>query len=356
MILLILLKLWQVLIALLGLPFSILTWPFYRKTPELPLTICFQPRERQRDYRLSDPYAPAGNYYLAQLHIHTNRSHDGFWSRKEATKCYTQLGYKILAFADHDKINKRLSKKEGLLIIPAEEHTFPRPFKPLGPHAVILFSRKYARALSFAKRLNKLHQQKAMVNMAHPSWVGSLGQGQWQLNELFSLHHRFQLMEICSSKSDPAEDTLRWHQLISYLGPDRPIWATGGDDSHSKDFYHYCWLNIKTSSLDLDAVQKALEEGSFYPTMGPIADFSTQENKIVVKTEEKLTINFIAGLGPDTPPQIVATAVGKEASYLPKGDEHFVRVEVVAEDGKKAWSQPFWLLPAEDSSKEGYAV
>jgi hypothetical protein len=33
------------------------------------------------------------------------------------------------------------------------------------------------------------------------------------------------------------------------------------------------------------------------------------------------------------------------AGYKPSGVERWVRVEAIMDDGRTAWSQPFWLLP-----------
>ena len=348
---LILLKSGQLISFLIQTFLSMLMAPFYKKDKNTitPTTTSY-PKTKKGSYLLLDPYAHRGFYYKAQLHLHTNRSADGLWSREEAISTYKKLGYKILAIADHDRVNNRICEDPELLIIPAEEHTFPRPFWPLGPHAVILFPQKHVRGRSFGHRLHKMNSQRAMINIAHPSWPGSLGSGQWHLEELLTLSKGFQLMEVCSSKSEPAEDTLRWHNLISHLGPDKPVWATAGDDSHSMDFYHYCWLEIKASSFDLDSIRHALNSGSFYPTMGPQIAFSTEDNLIKVALEEEAHISFIAGVGPQEPPLIVSEVQGIKATYKPKGDEQFVRVEVVNSLGQRAWSQPFWLISNTEAS------
>lgn len=344
---LIFLKLWQLAILLIQLFYSLLLAPFFKKGGKEIAPIPPLEKKTEIPFQLSDPYAKEGKYYKAQLHLHTNRSTDGLWSRSEAFAAYKKLGYRILAIADHDLVNNRICDDPELLVIPAEEHTFPRPFWPLGPHAVVLFPQRHVRGFSFGQRLLKMNSQGAMVNIAHPTWLGSFGTGHWSVGELLKMHEYFHLMEVCSSKSEPSDDTLRWHNLISWLGPDKPIWATAGDDAHSLDSCHYCWLEIKTAGFELDSIRQALEAGSFYPTMGPQVEFSTEGNLVKVKLEAEAKIYFIAGMGPGQGPVIVSERQGTEAHYQPKGDEQFVRVEVVNDQGQRAWSQPFWLLPEE---------
>jgi hypothetical protein len=337
------LKLWQLLVLLFQLPYAMATAIFYRKDPQLELSASVV--SVKSSFRLSDPYQQEGTYYRAQLHFHTNLSLDGRWSRQEALASYKKNGYRVLAITNHDLVNHYLCDDPELLIIPAEEHTFPRPFWPLGPHAVVLFSQKHARGFSFGQRLQNMTSMGGLVTIAHPSWPGSFSTGQWSMAELLRLSANLQCMEVCSSHSDPQEDTLRWHELISYLGPQKAIWATAGDDAHSSDFYNYCWVEIKAQSLDSVSIRQALQRGSFYPTMGPLAEYATEGNLLNVSLAEEAKIIFIAGLGYPKPPQIAWESQGRSASYQPTGTEQFIRVEIVNDRGQRAWSQPFWLLP-----------
>jgi len=40
---------------------------------------------------------------------------------------------------------------------------------------------------------------------------------------------------------------------------------------------------------------------------------------------------------------LAATGRSREASYTARGDEGYVRVEALREDGAQAWTAPFWV-------------
>lgn len=293
---------------------------------------------------IHDPYAYPGEYHKAQLHVHTDKSFDGKWPMESAVGAYREAGYTYLAIADHDRVTL-YNDLDGpdFVTIPAEENTVPWPFWPLGTHMLRLFVDSHAWSGDAQARINKTIKAGGMAALAHPNWSGNLQTGQWTLPQMLALHG-FHLVEVYNPHSNWREDTQRWHELIRRRGPKEPIWAIAVDDSHSEDLFNRGWIVVKTDGISKKALKDALLRGSFYPSTGPTVVFGVIDELITVKLkgDNPAKIEFIAGNG-----DVVSSVTSIEASYTPKGNEGFVRVEVETEGGKRAWSQPFWLEPGE---------
>jgi hypothetical protein len=137
-----------------------------------------------------------------------------------------------------------------------------------------------------------------------------------------------------------------WDDLLDRVGPTLGIAA---DDAHGTehDVFHG-WIMVRSQELTVPAIMEALRTGAFYATLGPtIEDLSLLDaeasRKIVVRTSPASSIVFKAqrsrGRRVQAPPGEAIT----EAEFPLTGSERYVRVEVTAPDGKKAWSNPFFF-------------
>ena len=137
-----------------------------------------------------------------------------------------------------------------------------------------------------------------------------------------------------------------WDML---LGEGKRVWGVASDDAHlnpRKRYYSdagHAWVEAWVPELSGRAVLSSLKNGAFYSTQGP-----------------KFT-----GLDPGEPPSITCTPV-KEVRWRTRGSTGFVerptggnsltrselpdwfrvrgylRVELVDQDGLRAWSNPFF--------------
>jgi hypothetical protein len=139
-----------------------------------------------------------------------------------------------------------------------------------------------------------------------------------------------------------------WDELLDHVGPTLGIAA---DDAHGveHDVFH-AWIMVKSPELSLDAIMHALQTGAFYGTQGPILEAISlqpsegaggERGKIVVRCSPARSITFKAQRSRGRHILAPAGETITEAEYPLSGSEHYVRVEVTAPDGKKAWSNPF---------------
>lgn len=291
------------------------------------------------DFSLHNPYQFEGNYYKAQLHTHTTRS-DGKLEPEELVKEYKEAGYTFVAITDHDKITEyRDFDDNSFITITGEEMTQPEPFWPLGHHISRLFVKEVTAKGALNERLNFTINQGGIVVINHPGTISGLGTQRWMPIELKGLD-KFYLIEIVNHFSETEMNIKYWHGLLKHFGPERPIWGIASDDTHRIEDIDKDWIMVKVDEISEEGLKRALKRGSFYATQGPEIYFGADKKTVYANSEREMKLIFI-----DSDHNICKRVKGIESSYVVQGHEGFIRVEAIdPTSGKKAWSQPFWLL------------
>ncbi len=292
-------------------------------------------------YEIVDPYAVPGFWAKAQFHVHTSRSIDGRWSIGTALETYAARGYDFVAITDHDTITIPPTVPDGLTVITGEEHTFSHPFYPLGQHALFLFIERHPSGSTIDARFDDVGSQGGVAVIAHPTWNGAGGYGEWHDWQLAAMPS-FQMMEVSNPHSDPDVDTALWHESVWRRGPHDPVWAIAVDDAHDVNGVDRGWTVVKVEGRDPEHLKSALLRGSHYATTGIVAEFGVDgDGAIFAKSSEPADIVFINAANQ----RVLRVQSALEGTYRPLGTEGFVRVEIYGlASRKRAWSQPFWLV------------
>ena len=302
--------------------------------------IVFAEHPRLPEYTIANPYSGPGIFHKAQLHMHTSHSLDVTEKvpLEHVIKAYKEQGYSYLVITDHNRITDATAlSREGLVVMAGMEKTERLCFKPLGKHLIVFGPRE------------AVHPPGTLVSSpltvrapAHLNWQGNLGTGRWFLQDLLR-RQDYQLLEIYNNKSDTLLDVWLWSYLLRQNGWARPIWGIAVDDSDNAKPIDRGWIMIKTEGVTEEAFFASLRRGAFYATTGPRAIFAVREGGIQAIAENEGVFRFINANN-----EVVAVVRGREGSYEPRGDEVLVRVELADDNGGRAWSQPFYLIPPED--------
>ncbi len=297
------------------------------------------------DFSIYNPYRGEGKYLKAQLHTHTRES-DGKIDTVELVRKYKDAEYSFLAITDHDKITEyRDLDDDGFLTIIGEEMTQPDPFWPLGRHISRLFVKEHLKGKAVQSRLDLTLEEGGVVVINHPSTISGLGTQRWLPSDLKDLNG-FYLMEIVNHFSQTEKNIRYWHGLLKEFGPDRPVWGIAADDTHRPEDIDRDWIMVRVNEINEDDLACSLERGSFYCSQGPLVEFGVSEGSIYARTGVEMNIVFI-----DADHNICLQEKTMRAEFRPDGHEGFIRVEVEDPDsGKKAWSQPFWLIDKAEAS------
>ena len=307
---------------------------------------------RLDSFRITNPYDAPGEYRKAQLHLHTSRSRDvrekipvGDTIRK-----YQAAGYQFVAITDHDLITTCPElNSSNFLCLPGMEITIPYIFWPLGRHMAVINIRQGPGSAGQKISWKKLQRGElfsgSFIIPAHPNWRGNLGTGFWFLMDIFKLSG-CRMIEISNHHSDSGLDVLLWHKLLALRGDEHPVWGVAVDDTDNGQPLDRGWIMVKTDAVTEASLMTSLKNGAFYATTGPSAYFQVDGGTITAHTTPASQISFIDGQNKE-----VASLQGESATYRPLGDEGFIRVEIQDANGRKAWSQPFFLIPGESPAK-----
>ena len=328
----------------------------------------------------------SGNFYRANLHCHSTLS-DGKLTPEALKDIYKSAGYSVLAYSDHNVlIDHSDLNDEDFLALTATEidvtQQGPEPwvfkstyhinfFPPHADNAALpCFNPKYIRDIHADlreqqayvgtpdferdyRRINEMvaeyrkHGFIAMLN--HPTW--SLQ----DMDDYKDLDFRqFFAMEMYNHNCYVAGyDEINSHLYDEILLRGNRLFCTATDDNHnSHPQGTQKWdslggfVMIKAQELTHEAIVGALQNGHFYASMGPlIEELSVEDNILTVKTSPAAKIILSTGVRElklvyPTSPYGYLYEANFDLSVI-KSDH--VRITVVDERGRMAWSQPYYL-------------
>ena len=295
-----------------------------------------------------DPFAGPGRFFKGNLHTHSTRS-DG--AREPAAVCatYRDAGYDFLALTDHflakydfPVTDTRPFRTERFTtILGAEAHTWATELGEMWHLLAVGLPLDFAAtppgqdAPTLAARCAAVG---AFVAIAHPSWHGlTLADA-----ETIGAAHAVEIYNHTSAvKTDRGDGG--W-MLDALLARGRRLLTCAVDDAHFKfaDWFGG-WVMVKAAVLEPDALLAALKAGSYYSTQGPeIRTLEIGRDEVVVECTPASSITLL-GRGSA---EAAVFGDGLRGARLPleklRPGGH-VRVVVIDERGRRAWSNPVWL-------------
>jgi hypothetical protein len=327
-----------------------------------------------------------GNWYKGNLHTHTNLF-DGLAAPEEVAKLYRDAGYHFLAITDHNMFNPypELST-EDFLMLPGVELTPGmdiEKLKSMLPDMNLsdLFKKlfessdgmppemreKLGSLLSAEVRLDHVvaiagdesteawtfdgsgeQSVKSMVEharargclpiVAHPYWSSLKTE---QLLELTGPVGVEVYNHVCAPRE---ESTVYWDLMLNNGIKALPIAC---DDMHFPKWIFGGYLMVKAEELTHSAVVGAILNGDYYVSGGPeIFELEVSDEQMHLRCSEAKQIRFIPNVGTNVIKGFYTAPAGgtlTECRHKLSGSEKFVRVEIMDENGKKAWTNPVWF-------------
>jgi hypothetical protein len=294
------------------------------------------------------PFANPGRFYRGNIHTHTNLS-DGALSPTEVVDRYRSAGYDFLSITDHFlqrydfplTDTRRFRTDRFTTLIGAELHAprtemsaiwhlvatgLPLDFAPTAPDED---------GPALARRAN---EAGAFVGIAHPAWYQlSFVDAETLVDHAHAVEIYNHGCQVMHDKGDGAYmlDGLadKGHRLLTYAC----------DDAHFKtpDFGGG-WVEVKAGENTPEAILAALKGGHFYSTQGPsIHHVELQGDSILVECSPAQGILAI-GRGYQ---HSYAFANGMSHVSLPRAPldgSPWIRIIVIGENGRRAWTNPYW--------------
>lgn len=301
---------------------------------------------------MNNPFTMPGEWLKGNLHTHSTES-DGEPTPQQIVDIYAEHNYDFLAITDHNKLTdiSPLDAK-GLTLIPGSELNGGRGQLGQHYHLVVLGLREpppSGAELSLHELIELALQLGELCWIAHPSW-SSLSSA--DLSDIARVNGLEAYNTTCHRGIGRGESFVQWDEL---LVRGHTLWGLGVDDAH----WHYPdalggWIWLKAASRKPEDIMAALQAGLFYGSCGPVFHQLEWEGRELhmecSPVQEIRLINPRPGVG-WTSYQLGRPGPYRELQMKIPDNWNVVRIEIVDEYGRKAWTNPFYFL-SENADKE----
>jgi len=289
------------------------------------------------EVRVESPYEGHPTWLKVQLHCHTTES-DGSLSPAQVLQWYRDLGFDAVAITDHNRVTVPPAVPEGLILIPGLEKSTNEG------HVVLLGVSTVPEGKDAQAVIDAARALGGYASLAHPSW--SVGFSKAELDRL----QGFSFTEVFNEVVRPFISGGGWESAVwdYLLSRGERVWGLAVDDLHGEDMFDmargFVMVNVERASaaaISPAVILSSLAEGNFYATTGLLLDeLRVEGGRVTVRVSEPCVFHW---QGPQGLPLREEDDVLSD-SYEVRGDEGYVRLEVVRErDGATAWVQPFWV-------------
>lgn len=271
------------------------------------------------------------------LHLHTTQS-DGLKTPEEAAAIYRAAGYDVIAVTDHWKYRES-GRIDGLRTLSGAEYNVGGPNGAKGVFHIL--------ALGCARepRIEKDFQAQAIIDeISRCGGMAVLAHPAWSLNtvEQTAGLEGIEATEIYNTVSDAGQSSRPYSgdfvdasacrgRLYPLIADDDTHYYDGSDETAS-----YIMLACGPDASDAELLD-TIRRKDFYATQGPELHIFREGSRVTVKCSPVSRISFFSNTvwGRD---RCLRGSNLTECSCEVQPFETFIRAEVTAANGRKAWS------------------
>ena len=283
-----------------------------------------------------------GKWFKGNLHMHTTLS-DGRLDPDSARAEYRKAGYDFIAITDHWHQSENIPSKDGsMLEISGVEYDtgdmlHTKVFHILGIGMDRPAFDEEDHNIPPQKIIKAINDAGGIAILAHPSWSLMNPEDIDKCDGIAGA-------EIFNTVSNMQFGNGRRSDASHYFD----LWADNGhlirpfanDDCH---MYTGEWMQsfimVKAAELTREAIMKSIRNGDFYASQGPeFKAVRRSGDTIAVECKGASKILFLSNCVWDS--QRVQDCTNGFARYTFSSIDKYVRIELVSEDGKMAWSAP----------------
>jgi len=300
------------------------------------------------------PFSLPGRFWRGNLHTHSTLS-DGALTPEKVVEAYKDAGYDFMMLSDHFIGNynwpiadtRAMRSNRFTTILGSEVHApatavgelwhivaagLPLDFEPAAPDE------------SGAALARRAAAAGAFVGIAHPAW----SQLTIEDGRAIDCAHAVEIYNHgCAVECDRGDG---WYLLDQLLTENRRLTAFATDDAHFWTPDHFGgWVNVKSESLEPEALLEALKQGRYYSSQGPqIHEVAVSGNEMSIACSPVDTIVVVCGNSRTvgrhgraiTSATLDLTKLDK--GWLLKEPSPWMRAIVIDHSGRRAWTNPIW--------------
>lgn len=313
------------------------------------------------------PIAPfdgePGLWLRCAFHVHTTES-DGMLTPPMQRRAHAMADYDMLVITDHDRYTVEPAGEDCLLVIGGTEISLRAPESGGPLHLLglgITGMPEVERDASLGEAATAVRAAGGLPFVAHPVWSGL------RTDEItFDGVAGIEIFNAgCEVEQDRAHADAHWD---IWLAMGHRLTAIATDDTHYPGFDAFrAWTMVHASERTRASLLAVMTAGRFYATSGPrITELTAEDGMLTVRTTPARWIAALAN-----PPygarvnaghlslvhrgQRLPTQDGQSAEGVVAGDHlsgawfpihpgmRYVRIVVMDDHGRRAWSNPMWL-------------
>lgn len=310
--------------------------------------------------------ANRGNWYKGNLHCHSTES-DGSIPPADLARMYREKAYSFLALSEHEKYGNHAEfNAPGFIIIPAIERSVNINDEgrttccyhlqgiwggrgEVKPHGTRMPVPKWEGPVSAQRIVDELRSDGYLVMFNHPVWSRNDYADLTKIDGYFAVEV---YNHGCEEENHTGHSETHWDHMLR-MG--KKAWGIATDDNHNRNAYGETprdwdsfggWVMVNAPELSCSAIADALIEGDFYSSTGPeIYEFGVRDaphREVFVECSPAQRIYFLSYPGRGYSRRNPDGGTLSSATYALKGNERYVRVEVVDGEGKVAWTNPLF--------------
>ena len=293
------------------------------------------------------PFSAPGRFWRGNIHTHSNLS-DGKLAPAEVVQAYKDAGYDFMQLSEHFIGNfdwpiadtRSFRSNDFTTLIGAELHA---PVTAVGELWHIVAA---GLPLDFPKNLDgetgvrvaaRAREAGAFIGIAHPAW----SQLTMEDGRSIASAHAVEIYNHgCAVENDRGDG---WYLLDQMMTEGHRLTAFATDDAHFKT-NDGCggWMMVKAEDNEPAALVEAMKAGNFYSSQGPaIHEFAVEDGEVRVKCSPVVTI-LLLGRGTRNESRC-GRQISRASLSIEKFRGDWMRLVVIDEAGKSAWSNPVWL-------------
>lgn len=301
---------------------------------------------------LLPPFDQDTPLFRGNLHGHTSQS-DGLKPIDAVISSYRDLGYDFIALSDHlwhdtsfaaDCVTdgSAFDQPDFITLPSAELHCLGKRYDQDGLWHIVANGLPLDFAVAqhdedVTSMVARAKEAGAYVSIAHPEWHSMTT----DKSMLVSAAHAVEVFNYsCTTKSNRGSGIATADILLQ---EGHRISFTATDDSHFNGAdYGGGWVMVGASALSSDAILSALKHGRHYSSTGvEIHAIILDDDALHVSCSPARHI-MLSGQG-----YSAQSVHGDNISYavfdLSDFDSPFFRITIMQNDGRKAWSNPYWF-------------
>jgi predicted metal-dependent phosphoesterase TrpH len=306
---------------------------------------------------VTNAFETPGSWFRCALHAHTTAS-DGELGADMLVRHYEWAGYDVLAITDHWARTVEASTK-GLLVIPSAELDAKAPTMESDAHVLALGVEAdpvlpEGEWDDLAAVVGWVEANGGVPYLAHTYWSGLRTEQWWDVEGIVGIEVWNSGCELELGRGD---SSIHWDEALER---GRPLHALATDDSHHPGFDSgFAWTWVRAAERTQPAILDALRSGAFYGSTGPeILAVDVDEHRVVVECSPAASVTLLCGRKRGARANAGRLGYPHNARALARDDRglltrvelerpwdggRYGRVEVLGEDGTKAWTNALWI-------------